>query len=101
MGKIAADTPKELIDIAEKIDTTSLSPIELKRKLDQLAFEAVKYIPIRTGKVGRTITIRNPKVDQKLLTLVSKFDFSKVGKAKKMLALPLIKTYLKNEGFLK
>lgn len=99
----ADDVPKELIEIAKKIDFSKVSPAQQRIYLEQLNTLACKYLPKRVGQVpqNRIKTIEIQGCPQDLATLVSSFDFSKVSLITKKLAIPIIKSWLKNNNLLK
>lgn len=97
---IAEDTPKELITLFKQIDLSRIPQSEHDKIIDSLKAAAKQYIPIRTDK-PRGMKIDLPGCPQRLATIVSQFDFNKLGAVKKAAGLAYIKRFLKQKNLLK
>lgn len=99
--KIAADTPRELIELAKKINFGAIPQSQHAEKIEQLRQVAQKYgIPKRNGKV-QPVEIELGNCPQELATLISQMDFSKYDFITKNIALTFIKKWLKNNGLMR
>jgi hypothetical protein len=99
---IASDIPAELIEIARNCDFSVIPANQQQKKLDELAILASKYIP-RKQNINQ---IKYNEIEvgacpPKLANLINQMDFGKINSFQKKLAMPFIKTYLKQNGIMK
>lgn len=100
--KIADDIPDELINIAKVCNFDIIPKDQRQNKLNELSNLANKYIPRKDNL--NNVKYHNIEVGtcpNELANLINQMDFNKISTFQKKLALPFIKNYLKNNGFMK
>lgn len=103
MVKIAADTPKELIDILNRIDYSLIASDKQQSIVSELYTLAVKYVMPRKGKIAPANV---KKLDitgcpQILATMISSLDFNSLDSIKKNIGKQLIIQKLQSMGLYK
>ncbi len=101
MISIASDLPKELLELAKKIDFSRVPKQQVATKIEQIKQLVIRYnIPKRVGK-AIPIQLELQGCPQELATLISGLDFSKYGSITKKIAIGYIEAYLYKNGLLK
>lgn len=102
--KVALDVPNKLIEIVKKCDFSSIPETQHFQKLEQLKEFATKWIPIKSEAdiFNNTYNEINLfRCPPKLINLINKMDFKKVGVNMQNLAIPFIKKYLVDNKLMK
>ena len=101
MIKIAKDLPKELLDIARRIDFSRIPKVEHKQKIEQIRQLAIKHnIPQRQER-AIPVEMDLPGCPQELATMISGLDFSKFNTFTRKIAMGFIEAYMMKNGFFK
>lgn len=100
---IVNDAPKELIKLLPKVDFSSISNADRPQKLRDLKQLADKFIPARLTPVSKAnVNVYDlPNVPNELANLINTYEWKKVPQIKISLAMPIIKSFMKNAGFLR
>lgn len=99
--KIAKDTPKELVNLAKKINFTAIPKSQHNEKISQLQELASKYgVPRRTSK-AEAMEIELGECPQQLATTISQMDFSKYNSITRRIAVSFMESWLKGQGLIR
>lgn len=86
------DVPKKLVALARQIDVNAYTPKERQLKLEQLEALASKHIPIRRTAVRQTEVY---DIHEDLVEVLNKYDYSKIGSLKMIMAEQIIVPWAK------
>jgi hypothetical protein len=101
MIRIAKDTPPELIDLARRINFSSIPVSQHPAKINELKSVAERYgVPKRSDKAIPAELELNG-CPQSLATLISQMDFSKYNPIIRKTAINFMENWLKKEGLLR
>ena len=92
--KISSDTPKDVIEMLKAIDFSKIDKSMLE-KLPDLERMVNVHIPHRERGAISFVEIDIQNCPQKIIDLINKKDFTKVGFLVKAMAMPVIKSWMR------